>query len=185
MSHSIPIWYSIYRYAIILIRNTPKRLPIPLFLIKYWTFMIKIGKLADYALLITDHLALSDGSLCTTEKLSKATHLPMATVRKLLKKLVDAKLVNSYRGSNGGYSLSLLPKNISIADVIVAVEGPIAITECAISDGACSLSKECHLKGNWGVLNKFFVDTLTNISIADMSQAMSEHPIKLSLGLRS
>ena len=147
--------------------------------------MIKIGKLADYALLITDYLALSGDSLCTTEELSKSTHLPIATVRKLLKKLVDARLVISYRGSNGGYRLSSLPKEISIADVIVAVEGPIAITECAISGGTCSLSKECHLKSNWGVLNKFFVDTLANISIAEMSQAMSEHPIKLNTRLRS
>jgi len=147
--------------------------------------MIKIGKLADYALLITDHLALSSDSLCTTEELSKATHLPVATVRKLLKKLVDAKLVNSYRGSNGGYSLSSSPKEISIANVIVAVEGPIAITECAISVGTCSLSKECHLKDNWGILNKFFVHTLSNISIEDMSRAMSESPVKFNLGLRS
>lgn len=147
--------------------------------------MIKIGKLADYALLITDYLALSKDSLCTTEELCKSTHLPVATVRKLLKKLVDAKIVNSYRGSNGGFRLSSSPKDISIANVIVAVEGPIAITECAISGGDCGLSKKCHLKGNWGILNKFFVDTLTNISIADMSQAMSEHPVKLNLGLRS
>ena len=61
--------------------------------------MIKIGKLADYALLITDYIALSKDSLCTTKELSKATHLPIATVRKLLKKLVDAKIINSYRGS--------------------------------------------------------------------------------------
>ena len=147
--------------------------------------MIKIGKLADYALLITDYLAISNDSLCTTEELSKATHLPVATVRKLLKKLVDAKLVNSYRGINGGYSLSSSPKEISIANVIVAVEGPIAITECAISGGTCSISKECHLKSNWGILNKFFVDTLTNISIADMSRTMSENPVKFNLKLRS
>ncbi|MCW8930789.1 MAG: SUF system Fe-S cluster assembly regulator [Gammaproteobacteria bacterium] len=147
--------------------------------------MIKIGKLADYALLITDYLASSRDSLCTTEELSKETHLPVATVRKLLKKLVDAKIVNSYRGSNGGYSLSSSPKEISVAKVIVAVEGPIAITECAISNEICSLSNECHLKGNWGILNKFFVDTLNNISIADMSRALSEHPIKLNLGLKS
>jgi FeS assembly SUF system regulator len=140
--------------------------------------MIKIGKLADYALLITDYLATANDSLCTTEKISKATHLPIATVRKLLKKLVDARLVKSYRGINGGYSLSSSPNNISIADVIIAVEGPIAITECAASGERCSLSKECHLKSNWGILNKFFIDTLTNISIADMSKALSEMPVK-------
>ena len=147
--------------------------------------MIKIGKLADYALLITDYLALSADTLCTTEELSKATHLPVATVRKLLKKLVDARLVKSYRGSNGGYQLSSPAKEISIANVIVAVEGPIAITECAISGGTCGLSNECHLKDNWGILNKFFVDTLTNISIADMSRAISTNTIKLSPGLKS
>lgn len=147
--------------------------------------MIKIGKLADYALLITDYLASSSDSLCTTEELSKATHLPVATVRKLLKKLVDARLVNSYRGSNGGYRLSSSPTGISIAHVIIAVEGPIAITECAISGGTCSLSKECHLKNNWGILNKFFVDTLANISIADMSRAMSKNSVNFKPDLSS
>ena len=94
--------------------------------------MIKIGKLADYALLITDHLVATTDSLCTNVELSRATHLPIATVRKLLKKLVDAGIVTSYRGINGGYRLSTSPEDIAIAQVITAIEGPISINRMYI-----------------------------------------------------
>lgn len=143
--------------------------------------MIKIGKLADYALLITNYLVVKTDSLCTNDELSKMTHLPIATVRKLLRKLVDAELVTSYRGIKGGYRLSVSPQDISIAQVIIAVEGQIAITECASTNDICNFAYDCNLKENWGILNKFFVNTLSNISLADMSQTLSEQPIKFDV----
>ncbi len=140
--------------------------------------MIKIGKLADYALIITNHLAVNTDSLCTNHELSKTTHLPIATVRKLLRKLVDANIVTSFRGTKGGYRLSVSAQDISIAQVIIAVEGPIAITECASTSDNCSFSDDCNLKENWGIVNKFFLNTLLNISLADMSKTLSEQPVK-------
>lgn len=137
--------------------------------------MIKIGKLADYALLITDYLISTSDTLCTNEDVSQATHLPLSTVRKLLKKLVDARIVISYRGVNGGYRLSGSPEDISIAQVIIAVEGPIAVTQCASTREVCSYAGECNLKENWGVINKFFIDTLSSISLAAMSRTISSN----------
>ena len=143
--------------------------------------MIKIGKLADYALLITDYLATTKNERCTNVELSQATHVPIATVRKLLKKLVDANLVTSYRGVKGGYKLSIAPENISVAQVIIAVEGPITITDCAIDKDNCNLSNKCNLKENWGNINNFFINTLASISLADMSRAISKKPVKFTI----
>jgi len=143
--------------------------------------MIKIGKLTDYALLITNYFVTRNNKLCTNDEISHATHLPIATVRKLLKKLVDAKLVTSFRGIKGGYKLSIVPENISITQVIVAVEGPISITECAINKDNCNYSNECNLKENWSTINNLFINTLDNINLIDMSTSISEQPVKFNL----
>jgi len=139
--------------------------------------MLKIAKLTDYALLITDQLVMTTDSLKTNSELSQVTQIPVATVRKLLKLLVDAKIISSFRGSNGGYRLSRPAKDISIAQIIIAIEGPISITECTSSPEACTFSEKCNLKENWGILNNFFINTLTNISLAEMSHIMSAQPI--------
>jgi len=140
--------------------------------------MIKIGKLSDYALRIAVHLVTTKDKLCTNGELSQTLHIPAATVRKLLKKLVDAKLVTSIRGNKGGYQLTFAPENISIAQVIVAVEGPISITECAINNSECKSSKRCDLKENWSIINNYFVNTLSAINLLDMSRKLSEQPVK-------
>jgi len=140
--------------------------------------MIKIGKLSDYALRIAVHLVATKDKLCTNDELSQTLHIPVATVRKLLKKLVDAKLVTSIRGFKGGYQLSSAPEKISLAQVIVAVEGPISITECAINNAECKSSRRCDLKENWSIINNYFVDTLAGINLLDMSRKLSEQPVK-------
>jgi len=135
--------------------------------------MLRIGKMADYALLITNHLVSSNNQLQTTETLAKATYLPVTTVRKLLKQLVDAGIVNSYRGIKGGYVLAQNPEVLSVADVVVAIEGPISLTECSTDKGECNLTGKCRLKTNWNYLNVVVSNILKQISLADMSKKMS------------
>lgn len=130
--------------------------------------MLRIGKMADYALLITNQMVIAD-QLSTTEALASATQLPLATVRKLLKQLVDANIVKSQRGAYGGYTLAKDPKHLSIADVISAIEGPIALTQCASDLGTCNLFDRCALKNNWSLLNDIVGEVLQKISLTDMS----------------
>lgn len=141
--------------------------------------MIRIGKLADYALLVTNHLVKSPDTLCTTEDLAKATGLPLATVRKLLKKLVDGDVIQSYRGIHGGYRLGVSADSVSVADVIRAVEGPIAITECAHHDNTCGLATNCDLKDNWSYVNRVVHMVLEHITLADMAQNAADQSIQL------
>ena len=129
--------------------------------------MLRIGKLADYGLLIADCLA-SDPEQMTTEAIVQYTGLPDATVRKLLRLLVDAGLVSSRRGLKGGYRLSREADRISVAELISAIEGPIGLTECSQPDDHCALSPGCGQRANWNVINDLINRQLATITLADM-----------------
>jgi len=135
--------------------------------------MLRIGKMADYALLITNQMVAASNQLRTTDALAGATHLPLATVRKLLKQLVDAGIVKSHRGVNGGYTLAQNPDLVSVADVIIAIEGPISLTQCATTPNSCDLMANCALKSNWSLLNNLLADMLQKISLSEMSGKMA------------
>lgn len=143
--------------------------------------MLRIGRLADYALLIVDCLARHSRQM-TTEAIARHVNVPLATVRKLLKLLVDAGLVQSRRGVRGGYQLALPARNITIADVIRSVEGPVGLTQCSQDDSQCDLSSDCGLKENWQFINDIVLDQLERITLADMGgdmrrQAASRIPL--------
>ena len=130
--------------------------------------MLRIGKMADYGLLIADCLA-SEHDQMTTEDIVQQTGLPDATVRKLLRLLVDSGLVSSRRGLKGGYRLSREPDRISVAELIAAIEGPIGLTECNHEDtNTCSLTDNCGQRNNWGVINDLISRQLQTITLADM-----------------
>lgn len=133
--------------------------------------MLRIGRLADYALLIVDCLAKQPEQL-TTEAIANHVNVPLATVRKLLKLLVDAGLLRSQRGLKGGYRLARDPGRISVADVIRAVEGPVGLTQCAQDEHNCELSSDCELKENWHFINDIIQQQLERITIADMGGDM-------------
>ncbi|MDX9873773.1 MAG: SUF system Fe-S cluster assembly regulator [Spongiibacteraceae bacterium] len=130
--------------------------------------MLRIGKLADYGLLIADCLARERAQL-TTNAIVDETGLPEATVRKLLKLLVDAGLVSSRRGVHGGYRLARTADRITVAELIAAIEGPISLTECAQDDSTCTLTASCGQRGNWHVINDLIHQQLATITLADMT----------------
>ncbi len=129
--------------------------------------MLRIGKLADYGLLIADSLARAAAQL-TTEAIVRETGVPEATVRKLLKLLVDGGVVSSRRGLRGGYRLAREADRITVAELIAAIEGPIGLTECTHDDSHCSLTLSCVQRGNWHVINDLIHRQLSTITLADM-----------------
>jgi len=129
--------------------------------------MLRIGKLADYALLIVDCLAKEAGQL-TTDGISGRTGVPLPTVRKLLKLLVDAEILRSQRGARGGYRLARGADSISILEVLEAVQGPPGLTQCVQSETDCDLASDCELKDNWNFISDLIQRQLEEISIADM-----------------
>lgn len=131
--------------------------------------MLRIGKMTDYALVIMNRMAKHPARLQRMEELADATRLGLPTVRKLMRQLVAAGLVRSERGAKGGYQLSRLPDMISIAQIVTAVEGPLAITECCVDDGDCELSGGCEVESHMPTLNELIVQILSNISLTDLS----------------
>ncbi len=133
--------------------------------------MLRIGKLPDYGLLISTVLADAEG-LMTTDQITRQTSLPLATARKPLKLLVDTGLVTSHRGSKGGYELAQSSENVSIAEVIEAIDGPIALTECIQRrNNYCPLKNSCRMKGQWCALNGQIVDLLQSVSISELTSS--------------
>ena len=130
--------------------------------------MLRIGKMTDYALVIMNRLAKSPASLLRMEQVSESTQLGLPTVRKLMRQLVAAGLVRSERGAKGGYQLARLPEMISIAQIVSAVEGPLAITECCDDDGGCELSGGCEVESHMPTLNHLIAKMMDTISLSDM-----------------
>jgi len=146
--------------------------------------MIRIGKMADYALLLTNHLVNFPEQLTTTEQLVEATQLPFATVRKLLKQLVDGKIVQSYRGTKGGYRLLRAAAQINVAEVIMAIEGPIALTDCVLPNHkSCGREEACGLKENWSYINTVVTNVFRGISLEDMTKHMAGNSKQVQLDM--
>lgn len=131
--------------------------------------MLRIAKLTDYATLLMVRLARQPAHCFSAPQLADELRLPLPTVAKLLKRLAQARLLTSVRGASGGYALALAPHAISVADVVNAIEGPVALTECARSQGNCTLEKGCAARANWQLISRAVRVALETVSLADMA----------------
>lgn len=141
--------------------------------------MLKISKLADYGTVIMSALAFEPQRLYSTKALADQVHIALPTVRKLLKLMVSAHIVNSVRGMGGGYQLAKRPQEISIAQIIAAIEGKPALTECSSHTGSCMQDTVCTIKSNWKVINQVVLSVLENLTLEDMlNPVLEEKPIR-------
>ncbi len=132
--------------------------------------MLRMSKLTDYGTLVLAHLATSDNGLASAHQVAMDTHLAPPTVSKLLKTLVQAGLAVSGRGAHGGYALSRPADEISAAEIIDALEGPVAITECSSARGLCDLEPSCRVGSAWQRINVGIRQALHEVSLADLQQ---------------
>ena len=136
--------------------------------------MIKISKLADYATVIMGYLAQTPEKRYSAAQVAKALQITLPTVSKVLKLLNEAQLVNSERGVNGGYQLVRAPEQISVAEVITAIDGKPAMTECSKEEALCSRNAVCALRENWQIINRAIMDLLDNLSLVDMNRPLTQ-----------
>jgi len=137
--------------------------------------MFRLNKLTDYAIVVMTHIATSPpASLHTARELAAHTQLPLATVGKVLRGLLDRHLVISHRGVKGGYALSRQAKEISLAEIIGAFEGPIGFTACNTTPGCCDLERSCSVRYNSGVIGKALQHALEGIRLSDLTKPMQE-----------
>jgi FeS assembly SUF system regulator len=131
--------------------------------------MLRIGKLTDYATVIQATLAADRSRQFTAGALSERTHIAPPTVAKLLKQMHRAGLVNSTRGTHGGYTLARDPENISAASILDALEGPFALTECSAGSGHCGIEHSCSVGRTWQRLSHAIRRSLDEISLAQLA----------------
>jgi FeS assembly SUF system regulator len=146
--------------------------------------MLRLSKLTDYAVVVLVRLAGADG-VQTSPGIASATGIPEPTVAKVLKILSAGGLVTSQRGARGGYRLHRSLEAIPIADVIAAIDGPIALTACV--DGSvteCESQGLCPMRGRWDPVNDAIQQALNAISLADMQDAAIPAAFRVPTGDR-
>jgi FeS assembly SUF system regulator len=134
--------------------------------------MVRVTKLADYGiLLLTAFARRTDAPCLAASTLAEETGLPLPTVGKLLRTLGKAGVLESQRGAHGGYRLARPAEQVSVADVITALEGPIALTECLTHAAHhCEVEASCRTRSNWDRINAAIRQALGAITLAEMAR---------------
>ena len=130
--------------------------------------MLRISKLTDYAILMMVELA-REGEVLSAHALAERIGVEVPTASKVLKMLAGSGLLQSFRGPSGGYRVERGAREISVAEVIAAIEGPIAMTECSVEAGLCSQEDSCGLRGNWQRISQAVALALQGVTLAEMS----------------
>lgn len=146
--------------------------------------MVRLSKLTDYGLVLMSRLAQKrNPSYRTARDLSLELQLPLPTVSKLLKALLQNGLLVSHRGIHGGYSLARQPQEIGLAEIITALEGPIALTECSTDvTGLCQLETCCTIRQNQQVISQAVRGVLEKLTLSDLIQPLMLTAVRDSRG---
>jgi FeS assembly SUF system regulator len=132
--------------------------------------MIRISKLADYGIVLLAQFARDPANpVMTARDLAERTRMPMPTVSKILKALLRGSLLVSQRGAKGGYQLSRPADQISVAEILLAIEGPVALTDCVRSGGECAVERFCQVRSNWQRINGAVRGALEGLKLTDMT----------------
>jgi FeS assembly SUF system regulator len=140
--------------------------------------MLRLSRLTDYAVVALVRLGRAEG-VATSPGIAAAIGIPEPTVAKVLKALTNSGLVISHRGAHGGYRLSRPLSAIAVAEVIVAIDGPIALTSCVDGAAGCESQSLCPVAGRWDPVNDAIREALTNITLADMEAAAIPRAFRL------
>lgn len=135
--------------------------------------MLKLGKLTDYATVLLAAMASTPERVHAAQELASRTSVAAPTVAKLLKQLQRGGLVLSVRGAQGGYRLVRAPATITVADVIRALDGPIAVTDCAVHDGGCAIEVGCAARAPFRLINAAITQALQAVTLADMAASLN------------
>lgn len=130
--------------------------------------MLRVTKFTDYATVVLTVLASAPDVVLPATSLAERAGLETPTVAKLLKPLAQAGLVEAFRGASGGYRLARPAEQITLCDIVEAMEGPLAMTECSADHGNCGIEDSCGVRANWRRINDVVADALRAVSLAQM-----------------
>ncbi|MEE3326184.1 MAG: SUF system Fe-S cluster assembly regulator [Myxococcota bacterium] len=140
--------------------------------------MIRLSKITDYGILILAEFVRSRNLAEEAEpkaktsrnarELAERVELPLPMVSKVLKALTRAGVLVSQRGAQGGYALAHQPENLTVADIIAALEGPVALTECSAGPSLCDHEENCTVRSPLLVINHVIQNALSGITLSDL-----------------
>lgn len=132
--------------------------------------MLRVTKLTDYATVVLTVLAAHCDQVLSASELAEQAGLEAPTVSKILKPLSQAGLVEGLRGVHGGYRLARAASDITLVEIVEAMEGPLAITECSQNHSQCGIAHTCGVRSNWRLINDVVGDALRRVTLAQMLQ---------------
>ena len=138
--------------------------------------MLRVTRLTDYATLLMTVLASAPEAVHPAAALAERTRLEPTTVSKVLKALAQAGLIEGLRGVNGGYRLALAPAQISLFEIVEAIEGRLEMTECSGAHSRCEHEPHCGLAPHWRRVNDVIADTLRGMTLAQMLEPPAPLP---------
>jgi FeS assembly SUF system regulator len=135
--------------------------------------VIRLSKLADFGIVMMTNMARHPERCHNAPEIAAESHIPLPMASKILKALARSGLLVSHRGAKGGYGLARVAESISVAEIIGALDGPIALTAC-IEDGPgeCEIEALCPARANWQRINDAIREALASISLAEMARAI-------------
>jgi FeS assembly SUF system regulator len=140
--------------------------------------MIRLTRLADYGVVVMTHIAYHPETVHAAADVAEDIRLPLPTVSKILGAMGRAGLLTSHRGLKGGFALSRPAAEITMGEIISALDGPIAITDCLDDGGGdCSLEALCPTRGHWQKINGAIKKALDEVSLEDLVQPVSFPPL--------
>lgn len=131
--------------------------------------MLRISKLADYAVIITNTMATKPERAVSAAEIAMRTRLATPTVRKVMKQLLHEGLLTSSRGASGGYQLTRQPAEITLADIVEAIDGPISLVDCANPAKCCPREHVCGVQDNWQIINTLIKNALSKVDLTQVT----------------
>ena len=140
--------------------------------------MLRLSKKSDYALIAMKHLALrGDRGSSSAREIAGLYDIPIELMAKVLQKLVRRGLLASHQGTRGGYQLARVPAQISIADVIQAIEGPVTVTACSTDEGQCEQFSKCNVRDPLWRVRERILSALGECTIAELAADPPPAPV--------
>lgn len=131
---------------------------------------MRLSKKADYALMAMKHLALrGDLGSSSAREIAEQYGIPVELMAKVLQRLVRRGLLVSQQGTRGGYHLARVPVQISVADVIQAIDGPVTVTACSTEEGQCDQYAKCNVRDPLWRVRERILSALGECTIAELA----------------
>lgn len=143
--------------------------------------MLRLSKKADYALMAMGHLALrSDAGSSNAREIAEQFDIPVELLAKVLQRLVRTGLLTSHQGTRGGYVLARPALQISVADIIQAIDGPVAVTACATEAEACEQYDKCNIRDPLWRIKERILSALSTCSLHEMATENDPRPAEVA-----